>query len=560
MAEKFKTFNKIGLCFSGGGYRATFFSLGVSSYLNSIKYNGESLLKNVSAISTVSGGTLFGMAFAKAVTKEDFDYDLFYQKMYDAFKPENDKLLENAVNKLNTDSIWRGKNRKRRSLINAFALEYKDMDLFSGEFKMFEKIASQKEKPHGYKLEHTCFNATEFSFGLPFRFQNTGLFGNKALNCSEIKPLIDKIQLSDIVASSSCFPLGFEPLVFPDDYILNKGANYEALKKEVDFENGVGVMDGGISDNQGIGSMVNIHKRDPLDLIIVNDVASFKMKPWVKDKKPIGDNTSLKDYLSGLFKHLNVKWIYFFSVIIGLVIIYYNYYRNDTQNITKIWPYFLGAFISYTGFILVLAGSLANKLKDRYLNSLKVIFRKTVPPVLADEVSSFRNLSIDVIKRLITERITSAVTMLNDVFLNEVRRLNYKLFYKDESLVNRRITSRVDKLDGKDTVYKDFKINERIEIKPSDSLMNTVTVAAETPTSLWWDEKDKQLGRMDNLIACGQFTTCYNLMDYILDLPAEHSQKKEVKDLLRDLKRDWANFNNDPLFMVKSNKDSKTTF
>ena len=34
MQDKFTPFRNIGLCFSGGGYRATFFSLGAASYLN----------------------------------------------------------------------------------------------------------------------------------------------------------------------------------------------------------------------------------------------------------------------------------------------------------------------------------------------------------------------------------------------------------------------------------------------------------------------------------------------------------------------------------------------
>ena len=48
--------------------------------------------------------------------------------------------------------------------------------------------------------------------------------------------------------------------------------------------------------------------------------------------------------------------------------------------------------------------------------------------------------------------------------------------------------------------------------------------ASETPTIQCWDKTDIAKNRMDTLIACGQFTTCYQLIDYILNL------KKGLKD------------------------------
>ena len=58
MPVKFKPFDKIGLCFSGGGYRATFYGLGVLSVLHKIQFQEKSLLEAVKSLSSVSGGTL----------------------------------------------------------------------------------------------------------------------------------------------------------------------------------------------------------------------------------------------------------------------------------------------------------------------------------------------------------------------------------------------------------------------------------------------------------------------------------------------------------------------
>ena len=92
------------------------------------------------------------------------------------------------------------------------------MPIFSGDFELFNKDNIKH-------IEQVCFNATDFSFGLTYRFQNQGFFGNSPLynsNRSEVDALRHKVQFSDAIASSSCFPLGFEPLVFPDDYFQDQ--------------------------------------------------------------------------------------------------------------------------------------------------------------------------------------------------------------------------------------------------------------------------------------------------------------------------------------------------
>ncbi len=549
MSSNFKPFEKIGLCFSGGGYRATFFSLGATSYLNQIKYKEDSLLKNVTALSTVSGGTLLGVALAKAIADSKFNYDSFYESMYSSFLPENDKLLENSVAKLGKDGVWKENDYKKRSLINAFALEYNEMDLFSGSFALLKNL--ENENPNGYKLRDVCFNATEFSFGLPFRFQNTGDFSNRALFCKELSSLVNDIQLADIVASSSCFPLGFEPLTFPQDYFKNKGnEKYNELFKKSVFASGVGIMDGGISDNQGIESMLNTHKRDSLDLIIVNDVASYKMTPWEKGSEPISNQTTFNDYVTKIISQFNIKWIYPLLMILGAGILVGNN-LIDYDNSTPTWPNILGAVILGIGLTLTILGFLAFKIKNKVLKWFNSVFKKTIPPILIDEVTSFQNLSIDLVKRLLKERITSSVKMLNDVLLNQIRRLNYDTLFKNDSFQFNRIGSTVDRLDGKDTIYAKFKINDRVTVQPSEKLTKTVRIAAETPTSLWWDEEDIKLDRMDNLISCGQLTTCYGLLDYIIDLPEEYTSEPDIIALKTQLEDDWKKFNDNPMFMVK---------
>ena len=547
MKNKFEPFESIGLCFSGGGYRATFFSLGVISYLDKIQFKEKPLLNNVEAISSVSGGSLLAVAYARAVQDPNFKFDSFYEAFYSSFTPDADKLLENAVSKLEDSSIWVKNSHKKRTLINAFALAYSDLDLFKGNFEMFKNVKTSN-------LKHICFNATEFSFGLAFRFQNTGKFGNNPLNCTELEKIEGKVELSDIVASSSCFPMGFEPLIFPDDYFKDKAnEDYKALKRSDNFINGVGIMDGGIVDNQGIGSMINISKstkrQKPLDLIIVNDVGSYKMDPWLADSSETFSKKSLKEMVLGLLKYFEIRWFYWGTFLLGVLMIVFNSFELIKG---KSWPslYVLGGIITGLGFSLTLTGAFAWLIKKNAISWLKLKFKKIVPEVLLEDVVSFQRLDIGLIKRMLLERMTSSAKMVSDVFLKQIRRLNYNLIYSKEDLKDKIITSTVYELNGKQTLYKNnFNHNEKIE-PPGKQLKRVALIASEAPTSLWWDEKDISNDRMGTLIACGQFTTCYNLMNYILKLKNSEIHSEEIDKMYQLLEKDWKKFNERPLFMV----------
>ena len=555
MNDNFIPFNRIGLCFSGGGYRATFFSLGVVSYLNNIKYKDKVLLEHVQAISSVSGGTLLGVAYSKAAQEDNFDFVTFYQNFYNRFKPENDKLLDTAIAKLEDNQVWKEHPYKTRSLINAFALTYAEMDIYKGGFDVFEHVKSNH-------LKQVCFNSTEFSFGLAFRFQNTGLFGNKPLNCKEMKPLMYQTQLGDIVASSSCFPMGFEPLVYPDDYYKDqKSTAYRNLKSLDNFIEGVGIMDGGIADNQGIGSMMNISKwednKNELDLIIVNDVSSYKMTPWQNDPLDVRDKMSLKRKITMSLKYLSVKPLYVLILVIGILTMLLNSIEIFGKPFTSL--YIIGSILAGIGLTLTFLGGMLSVAKAFGLMWVKSLLKKNIPEVLMDEVVGFERLDIGLLENMVTNRLTSTVKMVNDVFLNQLRRLNYKLLYSKETLKHKVMTSTVYELNGVASVYTNkFNYNKKISPAPSKLLTSIGLIASEMPTTLWWDKTDIDKNRMDALIACGQFTTCYKLMDYILtlkdkaeELKLDSQEIKALDDLYLLLEKDWKAFNKSPMFLVE---------
>lgn len=555
----FIPFENIGLCFSGGGYRATFYALGILSYLNNVKFKGKPLLEYVEALSSVSGGTLLAVAYAKSAQDTKHNFLDFFKTFYQTFEPKNDKLLDTAIKKLEDDTIWKNNAYKTRSLINAFALTYAEMEVFKGDFSIFENPVSQH-------LKQVCYNATDFSFGLTYRFQNTGVFGNSPLSNTSVEKLKFKVQLGDIIASSSCFPLGFEPLQFPDDYFKDHTTtDYKVLKSLDRFIDGVGIMDGGIADNQGIGSMMRINERmkNALSLIIVNDVGSFKMVPWYQDNSFEKKGVSLKQFVAKALAYFKIKPLYWILLLLGVLMVVLNSMNIFNSCDACAWPaiYIIGSIVIGIGLTLTILGGFASVVLKFFKTKMASLFKKNVPEPLVDDILSFNKLDIGLVQQMLTNRLTSAVKMINDVFLKQMRRLNYDLFYSKYSLNNKRITTTVYKLNGQKTPYSGAKPNYNKDIKPAPSklLMSVGLTASETPTTLWWDKKDIAKNRMDTLIACGQFTLCYELMEYILELKKSEDNLKidftEIDILYEQLKKDWKTFNKDPFFVLEELKN-----
>ena len=127
-------------------------------------------------------------------------------------------------------------------------------------------------QPHVGHLKEMIFNATEFKSGTAFRFQVSEfrcLMGNA--HVSLCMKHARQIRLADIMAASSCIPMGMEPLFFPDDFhwpddkrdphfnkVVDRPTCDEisaALKRNTDTaQTNIALMDGGIYDNQGIAS------------------------------------------------------------------------------------------------------------------------------------------------------------------------------------------------------------------------------------------------------------------------------------------------------------------
>ncbi len=541
-SSNLKPLDTIGLCFSGGGYRAAAFALGVLAYLHRLTFKGQPLLQRVEALSTVSGGTITGAFYAYSQSQK-WSFEQFYEQLY-AFL-NDDKLLNKALELLESDEVWTTQEKKR-TLSNAFAMAYIQL-LCAGTMGDLAKNAGA--------LRDVCFNATDFAFGLAFRFQASGVFGNHRLKNAALNKLVGKVRIADAIASSSCFPVGFDPMIFPDDYFDDHSSEqYKELKQKEFFRDGIGIMDGGIVDNQGIGSMVNIDKRregkgEALSAIIVCDVGSFKMEPWQPDNGAGNEQAkskTLEGITNSLLRFFQFRWYHWVFLLLGILVTGLNSMRVFGGSA---WPflYVAGGVLAGAGGFLFVVGLLADTGRRIGVSFVKKLYKSKIPEALIDDVVVFQKLDIGLVKRMIKERLSSAFVMINEIFLNQIRRLNYNLFFESERLKGRRIGAYIYQL-CEDVNSMGPAFDDKKPKPPTPLLKESARIAAEMPTTLWFDEKDRTVNRLENLVACGQFTICYNLLDYVLRLPDE-ARDEDLKLLEASLKKDWNNFLKDPYFM-----------
>lgn len=247
---------RIALTFSGGGYRAATFHLGALSYLHSVKVGEFTLLDHVVALSTISGGTITGLRYMLGLSRGESVTDIF-KELYTFLTDV--ELATVAMN--NLASYDKG---QCASLIRTMADIY-NKELFKGA--VLGDLMDQLDDIH---ICHFAANATDFTNGLAFRFQVTEKTGarqeqatgygfDRKLNKIRIpREVARHIRLSEVLACSSCFPSGFEPLVFPKDFVLGDS---EEVKKFIAKTEPFGIMDGGIVDNQGIEPILLAEQR-----------------------------------------------------------------------------------------------------------------------------------------------------------------------------------------------------------------------------------------------------------------------------------------------------------
>lgn len=485
------------------------------------------LLENVKILSTVSGGTITGAAYAVAVA-EGTSFEDFSNRLYNFLRSTN--VITVALENLPA-SVEINRSFAMPSLIRAAAGVYACSDLYGD--KTFDFLLSRD----GH-LNELSFNATDFRTGNSFRFQKSSSedvrTGN---NYAEVKPNVNRlIRLADIVAASSCFPSGFEPIRFPSDFVWSHGFNLESIRRELGrhFAEDIPLMDGGVFDNQGIDSVKNIYKRkkrkgENIDLYIISD--TDQRGDALLEFPPVEQKGWLTlSQLRVFVWMIQVASIVTIASIIADAIS--NYRSGELTAFRAVFLYLIPlAFSVSVVFLIGWARVFALEMQEKIEATTGI-----------EPWRYFKNLTVPEVIEFASSRLKSLIAMASDVFMKRIRDLGYTGIFADTEMNRKIIPNQIYDLDKKlnfKSQWSEF-ISEA-ELKPSEKLRAASRRAERYATNLWFLQPEE----LDNLIFCGRATLCYKIMRYLLRFRAAKLAAigSPERGLFERARQNWRNLN-----------------
>lgn len=517
----------IGVALSGGGFRAAAFHLGLLSYLNRVD-----LLKNVTILSTVSGGTFTGASYVQSLI-ERRPFSQFFRTFFHTL--ENTDLVKLALGKL-AHRRERGEDRTR-NLITAVA------DVYADTF--FANHVTEKPYTFGdvidadLPIRDIIFNTTEFRHGIAFRFQTSANPKARIGNRRIYVPVADArhARIADIAAASACFPGGFEPILFPDDFKWDNHVARDSINRHFATTGtpSIALMDGGIYDNQGIDSLLLADKRNgrSLQWLIISDVnhdgRSFYSIPAPPRRRRLT--------LGGIRRAGQLLFGACFLVLAAAATLLVWQACDSKPAVPEQIGFYTVTlvFAACTGMSLLW---IHHFIRDRVLPAIPQAGRSAWDDV--------RHLTVDQVAGMVQVRMASLVSLTNNIFTKRIRSYGYRLIYSDVGYRGKRIVNLIYDLAPGHAFANLPGIS-----KPSKAMLNIVRVASEMPTTLWFEPTRTYV--LPALVACGQATTCYNLMRHIKRHfgPVPATYPDTISRLWALLEADWERMVYDPLCFVK---------
>ena len=333
----------------------------------------------------------------------------------------------------------------------------------------------------------------------------------------------------------------------------------------------IGLMDGGIFDNQGIDSVLTTLKRQSAsecNLILISDVSSYLIhSPFrFQEIKPL---SRLRAWSLGkLIDRWNsvtgsIQWILLGVLLLGLILFSLGIAGN---------AFLTGAGVTVLLFGLLLYLLFAWSMRNirEFSTEIKRTASNLIPSFYREKLSEFdfRDFTVGEIEPLVIDRMRSLKLMVADVFLKQIRRLQYKRIYpfdrNDDSekrdrhdlWQHRRIANGIRELTPVGFANVDQEqpgfpkvLSGSYEKVISAPLRNICEVAASFGTTLWFREEELEK-MLFQLMTSGRVTMCFNLLVYVGEIMAalEGEDKlrkeliKDLQDLFDRLSVDWRQF------------------
>ena len=603
----------IALSLSGGGGRAAGFHLGTLAYLDRVD-----LLKDVSILSSVSGGSFVAAKYALTVKTAPVEEPLhetfrrFYREFFGFLMRAN--LVSRVFKKLGArpERHSTRKSRRRNAVLALADIYDESEDFLNGaRFDVFWG-------PREMHIQDLIINTTEFKTGLDFRFHKSA---SRRRSGNQFVPLPEswarKARLADIVATSSCIPIGLEPIFFPQDFrwpedepkLCDEIEAYIAYHCGSDTEGNkiksVSLMDGGVYDNQGTDSVAlalagdshtDLERADivaarfvrkydeipiqgSLGLLIISDtpILNDNIYSAPAEVDPAGAGASGRLTLG----HLNMITVAFAVLALLMIVRNARFFvpdvmrflsdlaaigepsesvsealRSILRNFDNIAWDFVGAGMPIlVGFYLLI-------VVDRIRNSV-IAFVLQLPEsdpaekaklaqkrdqgglgwlernrVVRRRWKDLRNLRVGDLMEMMRVRLSSTWALTGTIFLNRIRSLGYSLLDNREDLKGRVIKNEIF-----DIVEQENKASIHA---PSAQMLAVAQRASTMETQLWYDDDDQ----LKDLVACGQFTMCYHLLEHIDKLRVARGDENLMTTLYKKLKDDWEILTEHPFSVI----------
>jgi len=504
----------LALSLSGGGYRAATFHLGALRFLDRV-----GLLPDVVGLSTVSGGTLTGLAWV--VSQIDGKSFPEFHAAYSAFLQRTNVIAE-ALAGLTTDRAH--DSHEWASLIRSASDVYAQPG-FLGDRQLGEVLDSSKLT----RFQELIFNSTEFHTGLDFRFRRSSHPGIPTGNNNYKVPgsVARHIRLADVAAASSCFPGGFEPLVFPQHFHWPQDFPLGTALAQLgpDFQGGLPLMDGGIYDNQGVDSLVTeFQDSQPAPTLIISDVSTRETEMYNVPENPTKRGWVTLNGVSWM------AWGMFFLTLASAVCLAWRGFQDAREGTWQLGDAFVyiipGALSAAVAVALIW---LRLRLKD-----VNALLQKHMD---LNAWPSFQKLTVMEFAQMVVLRVSSVLALTSKVFMKRVRGLIFSRVYQDAAFEHRRVSNLIYAL----TVDHPRLFAQHPWLKPGPHLVALSNQACGMPTTLWFSAPSQ----FAMLESAGEATLCFVLLRHIL----QHHQGRYESEglplhgLFGRLRKEWEGFN-----------------
>jgi predicted acylesterase/phospholipase RssA len=498
----------LALSLSGGGYRAAGFHLGVMGLLEKV-----GLLKNLASLSTVSGGTIFGAAWV-ASRLDGVEWGAVRERFRGWMLRTN--VVREALGRLS-----RTESGATPSLIRSAASVYAEPE-FLGDRRFAEVLDAGGLPPE------VIFNATEFHTGVAFRFRRSpnaaAKIGNG--NFSVPRPVAGQLRLADIVAASSCFPGGFEPICFPDQF--GWGAyGLERARQELGpkFQTALPLMDGGVYDNQGLSSSVRANEHGEANTLLISDTNTRQDALY----------TSPAPARQAWLTLNGAAWagrLLFVLAVASVVALAIHAYHERLEQGGLRWPDFL---VYVVPGLFCLTGVVALVWVRRTALDAGRRLRDQVQ--IARAWNDVRRLTLPQVVGLIELRALSLISLTSNVFMKRVRELVFGSVFSNDRYKQRRAPILLYGLDEPSPTLYD----RAPWLRPSPSLVESVRRVDTMGTTLWFDAPSQ----LDTLEAVGSATAAHALLKLMVERhgPDGGDPGTPARDLFDRVRAEWVRLN-----------------